>query len=716
MTNGRFQPKSEAKTYWDLDRTVIWDVEAHDWSEPVAIGALEPDGTYTEFTENPIKQFGNYVMQSRFRNYRFVSHNGGGYDHGFILDYLIDYCNDLYEWNSLETNGDIFYIEVRDEHDKPRHFQDSIKVMPRSLERLADSFADAGKLDPDHVDISDLPSDVTQLTDKERTELSKYLKRDCVALRQCLESFTEIINSLTDGKVGLQLTVASTAMATYQCHFMEDENISGGIPHCSRENEEKIRESYYGGRTEVFKQRAFAEDGPFYHYDVNSLFPHCYTNFKLPTGKPHHVTDPDEDILDKDMLGGAVRINAEIDSKIDIPVLPNRFQPTDANSEKVLFPTGAVTGWYTMREVRYAKDIGQLHNFTVDEAVVAKNEYMFKQYGETLYDLKSSIDDDENPARYKVVKFLLNSIYGKFGMSREQTQIKRKDPDSEDFPPENGRTLGKNKGRERKLFHEGIFETDDTADASYIIPRIASAITSQARIEMHKWFRKVKDLGGDIWYCDTDSIVTDIELPEKYVNDKLGMMDKEAEVKEAVFCRPKTYAEIVIDGENTVKGKGMRDINADTEHNDPLGARDMIAAFDNNNPEAIASSWRGPEGIKTTLKRNAGGISVKEYSRSLNAFDDKRRHINPTESLPLDMTRLWRKESEKAQADHRNKLEREMLQSRFGGSTRKDGYAITSDPRGEYDSQLSAAENKREQYKQQKREAIDEKHRRKRYE
>jgi hypothetical protein len=141
----------------------------------------------------------------------------------------------------------------------------------------------------------------------------------------------------------------------------------------------------------------------------------------------------------------------------------------------------------------------------------------------------------------------------------------------------------------------------------------------------------------------------------------------------------------------------------------------MIDAFDNDNPGKISASWRGPEGLKTTLKNDAGGISVKEYSRSLSGWDDKRRHINDTTSIPLNMAELWRKETRKAQAKHRNAKVNEMLQSRFGGSPSKDGYGIVEDQDAEADSSLSAAENKREQFKQQKREAIDEQHRRKRY-
>jgi len=41
-----------------------------------------------------------------------------------------------------------------------------------------------------------------------------------------------------------------------------------------------------------------------------------------------------------------------------------------------------------------------------------------------------------------------------------------------------------------------------------------------------------------IWYCDTDSIVTDKKMP---VSDKIGELKLEAKISEGVFLMPKTY-------------------------------------------------------------------------------------------------------------------------------------------------------------------------------
>ena len=71
---------------------------------------------------------------------------------------------------------------------------------------------------------------------------------------------------------------------------------------------------------------------------------------------------------------------------------------------------------------------------------------------------------------------------------------------------------------------------------------IASAVTAYARIEMFQY----KTLGlGEIFYTDTDSIITDFELPAHMVGTDLGLVKDELagnRIKEAYFFGVKKYA------------------------------------------------------------------------------------------------------------------------------------------------------------------------------
>ena len=62
----------------------------------------------------------------------------------------------------------------------------------------------------------------------------------------------------------------------------------------------------------------------------------------------------------------------------------------------------------------------------------------------------------------------------------------------------------------------------------------ASAILGYARIYMAKAIVYVFDKGGNVYYTDTDSIVTDIKLPEDWVSpSEIGKFKLEHEVVEA---------------------------------------------------------------------------------------------------------------------------------------------------------------------------------------
>lgn len=611
-----FEPKKQARTRWKTKNIVTFDIEAKDWTEPVAVGMLEPDGTYTVFTgEDCIKEFVEETMRSKYRNHRFVAHNGGGYDFGFIVAELVK--RDENFQILTKGNGDMFYLDVRDEHDKPRHFQDSFALMPRGLKSLTEAFApEYAKLDydVDQIGYED------EMDPENWDEMLEYLKMDCLGLRKVLENFTKIIRDFSDGKCGCQLTMGSTTMAMYQTAFMDQEETTK-INNCHKPErdvnpEQCFRKSYFGGRTEVFRMNGnpdeFEDVDQLYHYDVNSLYPTAYTQKPLPVGDVIHI-GADQKVLDREDYGGVVYIKGEVPESVDLPVLPVRKDPGGAE-EKVVFPVGKIEGWYMMREVRYAMEVGSLENVEVQDSYVSKLGYPFKEYGSTLYELKQNIDSEENPGKYKVIKLLLNSFYGKFGMDRSQGNIQKLTPDE----MKNEAYVPISDGNMESM---GIVEIPDEAESDYILPRIASAITSEARILMHKWFMKTKQMDGRIWYCDTDSVVTDVQLPE---GEELGEMDLEGIIDESYFLRPKTYAEKYSDEwhhDELIKGKGMRNIHDFVEFDD------FRKAFDDGDSTRIQSKWTAPKGLKAGMKEDPEQVMMKnDFSRSLQGFDDKRNH------------------------------------------------------------------------------------------
>jgi hypothetical protein len=84
---------------------------------------------------------------------------------------------------------------------------------------------------------------------------------------------------------------------------------------------------------------------------------------------------------------------------------------------------------------------------------------------------------------------------------------------------------------------------------------IASAVTAYSRIEINKLKLQFID---NLLYSDTDSIFTDIPLPENLINNELGGLKLEYILKDAVFLAPKVYGGIFEDGREFSKVKGYK--------------------------------------------------------------------------------------------------------------------------------------------------------------
>ena len=87
---------------------------------------------------------------------------------------------------------------------------------------------------------------------------------------------------------------------------------------------------------------------------------------------------------------------------------------------------------------------------------------------------------------------------------------------------------------------------------------IASYITSTARLKLFKAIYSIINRGGQIYYCDTDSIYTNIQLDNEYISDiELGKWKLEYKVDKARFFGSKSYIIVKDNGEQLIKFKGI---------------------------------------------------------------------------------------------------------------------------------------------------------------
>lgn len=464
------------------------------------------------------------------------------------------FSNDRIEWGkSFAINNKLCTIKT-----KKYTIHDSLKILPMSLKKLSKDFdVEHGKLDLWDEVQKTYPDQYTDIVDfLDRCDIDdelylRYLGYDVISLYEILIKIIEI-SGLELKDFVKRISTASLSRFIFKNGYKGKEfkqplyTKTDYEMLCSYnykddlETEEFLRASYCGGRTEVFKM-SLDHDG--FHYDVNSLYPsQMLGNF--PVGKPEYYTSEETtkayfERWQENKLGlGFIHAQVYIPEQ-HIPPLPVKMG-------KLVFPCGYVYGVWTYEELDYAiKNCGVK---VIEYYAVChyKNTYpVFKNFIETFYGMKEQASIEHNDSLRSFAKLIMNVGYGYTGMSRDKTQLK----DISELPKYISEVTYINE-------EMGYIEVPADIRADYIQVSVASYVTSRARLVLLKALRMANEV-GNVYYCDTDSIVTDKPIPDELVHDThLGFWALESEPKKALFLRPKVYTEVYEKNTN-VKFKGI---------------------------------------------------------------------------------------------------------------------------------------------------------------
>ena len=312
--------------------------------------------------------------------------------------------------------------------------------------------------------------------------------------------------------------------------------------------ENKIRASYFGGRTEVFKPHLKPDNEKIvgYHMDVNSLYPSQMIDKPFPISAPIVISD-EEDIEFKFSTwqrhrGGLGFIRAIIFiPKCKIPPLPVKVG-------KLVFPCGYVEGTWTYDELYHAIEKYNVKVIKYKEMIHFPETYkVFKNIITTFSVIKEEAKANNNMALYTLSKLIMNTSYGWTALRRDdKSELKEIDK------------MEKYKDRILNVDEElGYIEIVSEVITDSIQCQIASYVTSYARLALLEAFEKLEEMGATIYYCDTDSIVSDMLLPDEMLHkSKLGLWDVEGCLTEGIFIQPKVYYESV-DNKYKIKFKGV---------------------------------------------------------------------------------------------------------------------------------------------------------------
>jgi len=605
----RIEALTSLKTPEKISRSnkSVFDIETINWTEPYAVGFYNNKNVYTQFKgKGCILDFLKFFLTKKHRGNVCYAHNGGKFDFSFLLKELFQAkYQDRFIIEPMRAASRIIQICIKsysetitiDGKKKKKEVEhvwtlrDSMCLFPFSLKEVAINFdVKHKKGDFDHSSIN------WKNWESLEGKWSPYLKDDCRSLLESLDKFEDYLIDKFKVNLKKNITLAQLALRVYRTDFLKYP-----IP-CYRSIEDDVRKSYFGGRTEIFK--VYGKN--LNYYDVTSLYPAVMRSEWMPVGKP--IKDANMKISDF----GILKVSVVAPENIDIPLLPVR-----SKGGKLIFPRGSWTGFYCTPELQKAKKLG--YKIKVLFGYRFKPAKIFTGYVDVLFNLKNN--SKKGSVDYLVAKLLLNSLYGKFGQRRERQQMII-------FPES---TIGL---EPVDFFGElPVYAKKTISKAKHILPAIASFVTSYARVKLYEdCFEAAVNKGGSIYYCDTDSVVTDVNLP---IGNKLGYLTDElpegegSGIKEGIFLLPKMYGiklnkpivKVSADGSSSetsefIKCKGFPSKLFDFKLYKDAYLNDDYSGF-NYSKLQIATPFE-------SMRRNKTFVSMLNKTRSVQSRYDKR--------------------------------------------------------------------------------------------
>lgn len=457
---------------------------------------------------------------------------------------------------SLMINGKLATLTCKD-----YTFHDSFKILPMSLKKLSTGFnVEHGKLDlweavqktyPDKYKDS---VDFLDRCDVDDSLFLEYLGYDVMSLYEVLQVIMNL-SGIPLSKFVKRVSTASLSRFIFKNGYHDEPFKSPLLSKSDYEYlcdykwdndleiEDFIRESYCGGRTEVFTPRLEVKG---YHYDVNSLYPFVMKKGEYPIGKPQYTEDS---LIAEKMYHNWKKDRnglGFINCRVFIPQQP--IPPLPVKMGKLCFPCGEIYGTWTYEELEYAeKECGvEILEFYCG-CHFSKTYPVFERFINVFSKIKEQASDNGNEPLRTFAKLIQNVGYGYTGMRRDDKTSLAPYEDIIKY--------------EKVCFADkdaGFIEIPTDVDAEYIQVQVASYVTSRARLVLLKALRNVIKKGGNVYYCDTDSIVSDMPLDDKMVHkSKLGYWKLESQPIKGLFLKPKVYTELFENEEPTIKFKGV---------------------------------------------------------------------------------------------------------------------------------------------------------------
>lgn len=457
----------------------------------------------------------------------WFGHNAGKFDSLFLLQGV-----HALGWRAKchIAGGRIISLEINGPRGKFK-IHDSYAIVQSNLKKAAQDFQlKSSKL----LGEEDYSLDVREWTIDRLTE---GCLTDCEIVLQLLE----VVEKLFEDHGGkLKTTFSSSALSVVKANSklaFQDFTTSKELINVNS----AARKSFNGGRVEVFRH------SPQYllrEWDINSSYPASMA-MKLPWEFIKATSGrAASEWYENDEFCGTVEATVSVQDDY-LPVLPYR----DEDNSGIFFPTGEWRGHFDSDELRYAEQNGATI-LSVHNMWVYSRESPFTQFINEFYEHKSKAKG----AAREFYKLCLNGCYGKFAQKPENEEIVILE--SEDIAHDlASNPLYKNRIRFINSADSRFVAIDTIKWPKHTHYALASAITAQSRIALHKYLRKAKRIA----YCDTDSVHAekDETCLASFENNSLGGLKIELDNYYGLFAAAKIYGLFPTQGKPHFASKGF---------------------------------------------------------------------------------------------------------------------------------------------------------------
>lgn len=360
----------------------------------------------------------------------------------------------------------------------------------------------------------------------------------------------------------LKMTIGSCALELFRRKFLKQ----WIIRKFNDELDNFERESYKGGRVEVFKRGNIEVSS----YDVNSMYLSILRDneFPIPNDKNCVFIKSKQEIdgLNKKWNHYYDNYLCIIDALIFVPFQIIAPLPYKDENEKTIYPTGTIRGVYTNVELKNAEKYGVRILEVYRMSYYTQKEKLFKDFANFVWskrlDYKSECANKcieclgknhcvkfvKNPKQNKAMDIMIkkigNSLYGKTGEKRNLWSYYGKESD---IPDDILLKINEDKCHiEPKDINGELYisyTSKEFKDTTHTFTCIASFVTAYARIKLLNF---MKQFESTVVYCDTDSIKLIVNTGKYESSKDLGNLGYEY-TKFENFYAPKNYG-------NKIKG------------------------------------------------------------------------------------------------------------------------------------------------------------------